>query len=159
MVISHRSVAGFLWICNHCNQPTRLWDHVVIICRGNSGVVKHVTRSTSFFLWSHYLNKRKHRRSKSKAFFRTGYNSRTDDINRLHYLFGTLLPSSILANTQIQNLFWFHFLLKKQKRNIKYSPPNRQNNFPQCQICKEEFTRKQLPLPYPGVILNSIKPA
>ena len=33
-------------------------------------------------------------------FLRIGYNSRADYMNRLHCLFGTLLPSSILANTK-----------------------------------------------------------
>ena len=38
--------------------------------------------------------------TQSNAFLKIGYNSRADYMNRVHCLFGTLLPSSILANTK-----------------------------------------------------------
>ena len=74
--------------------------------------------------------------------------SRADDINGLHYLFCSLWPSSILVNTKSVLI-----LISVEKRNHNKNSAILIDRItsPQCQICKEEFTRKQLPLPYPGV--------
>ena len=89
--ISHSSVADFFY------------EYVIIATNQAVGPCSHHLQrkfrscqtcyQVNFFLPLVTLHSRTH-------FLRIGYNSRADYMNRLHCLFGTLLPSSILANTK-----------------------------------------------------------